>query len=268
MGRVAPSRPQRGHSNRRWAGRLLSGGGGGGLGPKSVCAQNGQHDFPNGIHQFLLIYLLFIWYGNKCCCFPRRPLWSVGGGGVGGGGLCDIPSRCCSFTGPWTVTRSSLCVLRQVAAFCRPLRPVLLLVSFLRSRSPVVGVPGLCWWWRVPFVCSRSPAPPPVPPPFGFSLLKRRAGGGAVRAGGGGWGTVPRGPAVRSGLGHSDGDLEGGPHPRIRWARASHGRRPRSDPAPPPPPPLPIRRQEGPQHMGHDPGSDTASPPRPSGTPL
>ena len=28
--------------------------------------------------------------------------------------------------------------------FCRPPRPVLLLVSFPRSRSPVVGVLGLC----------------------------------------------------------------------------------------------------------------------------
>ena len=58
--------------------------------------------------------------------------------------LCDIPSGCCSFTGPWTVTRSSLRMLRRVATFCRPLRPVLLLVSFPRSRSPVVGVLGLC----------------------------------------------------------------------------------------------------------------------------
>ena len=58
--------------------------------------------------------------------------------------LCDIPSGCCSFTGPWTVTRSSLRMLRRVAAFCRPLRPVLLLVSFPRSRSPVFGVLGLC----------------------------------------------------------------------------------------------------------------------------
>ena len=57
--------------------------------------------------------------------------------------LCDIPSGCCSFTGPWTA-RSSLRMLRRVAAFCRPLRPVLLLVSFPRSRSPVVGVLGLC----------------------------------------------------------------------------------------------------------------------------
>ena len=57
--------------------------------------------------------------------------------------LCDIPSGCCSFTGPWTVTRSSLRMLRRVAAFCRPLRPVLLLVSFPCSRSPVVGVLGL-----------------------------------------------------------------------------------------------------------------------------
>ena len=31
--------------------------------------------------------------------------------------------------GPWTVTRSSLRMLRRVAAFCQPLRPVLMLVS-------------------------------------------------------------------------------------------------------------------------------------------
>ena len=64
--------------------------------------------------------------------------------------LCDIPSG--FFTRPWTVTRSPLRMLRRVAAFCRPLRPVLLLVSFLHSWSTVVGVPGLCWMWRVPFV--------------------------------------------------------------------------------------------------------------------
>ena len=58
--------------------------------------------------------------------------------------VCDIPSGCCCFTGPWTVTRSSLRMLRRVAAFCRPLRPVLLLTSFPRSQSPVVGVLGLC----------------------------------------------------------------------------------------------------------------------------
>ena len=72
--------------------------------------------------------------------------------------LCDSPSGCCSFTGPWTVTRSSLRMLRRVAAFWRPLRPVLLLVSFARSRSPVVGVPGLCWMWRdAPFARQRRP---------------------------------------------------------------------------------------------------------------
>ena len=66
--------------------------------------------------------------------------------------LCDIPSVCCFFTGPWTVPRSSLRMLRRVAAFCRPLRPVLLLVSFPCSQSPVVGVLGLCWMWQgVPF---------------------------------------------------------------------------------------------------------------------
>ena len=42
-------------------------------------------------------------------------------------------------------------MLRWVAAFCRPLRPLrplLLLVSFPRSRSPVVGVLGWCWLLR------------------------------------------------------------------------------------------------------------------------
>ena len=42
----------------------------------------------------------------------------------GGYPLCDIPSGCCSFTGPWTVTRSSLHMSRRVAAFCRPLQLV------------------------------------------------------------------------------------------------------------------------------------------------
>ena len=72
--------------------------------------------------------------------------------------LCDIPSGCYSLMGPWTVTRSSLRMLRRVAAFCRPQRPVLLLVSFPRSRSPVVGVLGLCWMWRdVPFARQWRP---------------------------------------------------------------------------------------------------------------
>ena len=70
----------------------------------------------------------------------------------------DVPSGCCFFTGPWTVTRSSLRMLRRVAVFCRPLRPVLLLVSFPRSQSPVVGVPGLCRMWRdVPVARQRRP---------------------------------------------------------------------------------------------------------------
>ena len=66
--------------------------------------------------------------------------------------LCDISSGYCFFTGPWTVTCSSLCILRRVAPFCQLLRPVLLLASFPRPQSPVVGVLGLCWMWQdVPF---------------------------------------------------------------------------------------------------------------------
>ena len=69
---------------------------------------------------------------------------------------CDIPSGCCSFTGPWTVTPSSLRMLRRVAAFCRPLRPVLLLVSFPHSRSPVVWCAGAV----LPPLPLQSPPPP------------------------------------------------------------------------------------------------------------
>ena len=50
---------------------------------------------------------------------------------------CDIPSGCCFFTEPWTVTRSSLRMFRRVAAFRRPPRPVLLRVScppYVRRR--------------------------------------------------------------------------------------------------------------------------------------
>ena len=71
--------------------------------------------------------------------------------------LCDIPSGYCFFTGPWTVTRSSLRMLHRVAAFCRPLWPVPQR-PFPRSGSAVVGVPGLCWMWRdVPFARQRRP---------------------------------------------------------------------------------------------------------------
>ena len=68
--------------------------------------------------------------------------------------LRDILSGCCFFLGPWTVTRSSVCMLRRVVAFCWR-RQVLLLVLFPRSRCAVVGVPGLCWLRWVPVVCSR-----------------------------------------------------------------------------------------------------------------
>ena len=70
--------------------------------------------------------------------------------------LCDIPSGCSPFTGPWTVTRSSLRMLRRVAAFCRPLQPVLLLVLFPFVEPSIVL--GLCWMWHgVPFARQRRP---------------------------------------------------------------------------------------------------------------
>ena len=62
--------------------------------------------------------------------------------------LCDIPLGCGLFTRPWTVPRSSLRTLRRVTAFRRPLRRVLLVALFPRSRGPVVGAPGSCWWLR------------------------------------------------------------------------------------------------------------------------
>ena len=66
--------------------------------------------------------------------------------------VCDMPSGCCFFMGPWTATCSPLCVLRRVSAFCRPLRPVFLVVSFPRLRTSVVGAPEPCWLRRVQFV--------------------------------------------------------------------------------------------------------------------
>ena len=80
----------------------------------------------------------------RLCWCPWVPFEEISGGVQPPLPPFDIPSGHCSFTGPWTVTRPPLRMLRRVAAFCRPLRPVLLLVSFPRSRSPVVGVTGLC----------------------------------------------------------------------------------------------------------------------------
>ena len=95
------------------------------------------------------------------------------------------------FTGPSTVTRSSLRMLRRVAAFCRPLRPVLLLVLFPRSRRPVVGVLGLCRMWHgVPFARQRRPvARPPPPSPRTMQRLPGLMGMSSSSGGlGRGWG--------------------------------------------------------------------------------
>ena len=110
---------------------------------------------------------------------------------------CNIQSGHCSFTGPWTVTRSSLRVLRRVAAFCRPLRPVLLLVSIPRSRSPIVGPCRGCAG------CGRMCCLPPPPP--NSTTVRTPSGGqyqvpsstpvpvsGSLSRGGQGPGQVPR----------------------------------------------------------------------------
>ena len=68
------------------------------------------------------------------CCRCGMVSWPLGRWGTGTWRIrgapiflrpappCDIPSGGCFFTGPWTVPRSSLRMLRRVAAFCRPLR--------------------------------------------------------------------------------------------------------------------------------------------------
>ena len=100
-------------------------------------------------------------------------------------------------------------MLRRVAAFCQPLQPVLLLVSFPRSRSPVVGVPGavlevagcaVCASaapnsWRIEVVLVVAGVVPPLPVSQCLSCdpvlltdgicLSEEGGGGAK--GGGGW---------------------------------------------------------------------------------
>ena len=88
---------------------------------------------------------------------------------------CDIPSGCCFFMGPWTVARSPLRMLRRVAAFCRPLPPVLLLVSFPHSRSPVVGVLRLCCF------AAGVASHPLLPTPLRILVIHQlRCGGGAL----------------------------------------------------------------------------------------
>ena len=130
---------------------------------------------------------------------PGTATLNVGGGGrtgVGGGGVwrglarrpgerpgdgakaspnppCDIPSGCCSFTGPRTLTHSSLRMLRRVAAFCRPLRPVLLLVSFPCSQSPVAPK-ATRTLTQTPVDGRRihSVASPPCPTPFSLCSIQ------------------------------------------------------------------------------------------------
>ena len=88
-------------------------------------------------------------------------------------GVTVTPAPCMTFRRVVVSLRGpgqspALRMLRRVAAFCQPLRPVLLLVLFPRSRSPVVGVPGLCWMWlrsSLGRILSSTPPPHATPPP-------------------------------------------------------------------------------------------------------
>ena len=125
---------------------LCFGGGGGGVGLGSR-----QRRCPTVSHVTLPRQRDWVPTSGHLVSQPRRPLTIPDP-------LCGIPSGCWFFTGPRTVTRSSLRMLRRFVAFCWLLRPVLLLVSFPHLWSPVVGVPGLCWMWQdLPFVRQRRP---------------------------------------------------------------------------------------------------------------
>ena len=71
---------------------------------------------------------------HRICSEELPPAVHWRGGGAPP--LCDIPLCCCFFTGPWTVTHSSLCMLRRVAAFCQPLPP---------PPPPPLGRPAYAW---------------------------------------------------------------------------------------------------------------------------
>ena len=90
---------------------------------------------------YLFVHLLAVppWSGNE----DPLPGYHAGPNPKGNPPpLCDIPFGCCFFTGAWTSTHSSLRMLRRVAAFCRPLRPLLVLVSFPRDLETCAEVPG------------------------------------------------------------------------------------------------------------------------------
>ena len=92
--------------------------------------------------------------GFEGCVHPSDPL-----------PLRDILSGCGFVTGPWTV--SSLRMLRRVATFCRPLRPMVLLVSF-PSAGPsswrIGGCAGCCRDRFTVFAAHSSPHPGRPPP--------------------------------------------------------------------------------------------------------
>ena len=79
--------------------------------------------------------------------------------------LCEVPLGCGFFTGPWTVTRSSLRMLRRVNAFDRCTR-CFLRCRFSASGAQQLGNWGLCWlsWGRLTIFAAHSPPRSGRPP--------------------------------------------------------------------------------------------------------
>ena len=82
---------------------------------------------------------------------------------------CDIPSGCCFFTGPWTVTRSALRMLRRVAAFCRlpflpPTHPQSKGLLEASRSGPVQHVRPPAGGGGGSGLLHRNQLPPPLPP--------------------------------------------------------------------------------------------------------
>ena len=99
---------------------------------------------------------------------PQFKRFPGSGGGGGGAEHCRCPQYA------FWLGQGLEAVRAKERAFCRPPRPVLLLVSFPRSRSPVVWCAGAVPDAAGCAVCAFAvpPPPPPAPDPKGASREK------------------------------------------------------------------------------------------------